>query len=254
MKHVKLVWLIVTIGLLIPSLSVQGVASAKEKRVALVIGNGAYIGQNLGTLDNPTHDAEDIAKSLKEFGFDVKVHKNLRKAAMDDAIAEFGRRAGDAHAALFYFAGHGVQIKNQNFLMPIDATAKSEATVAYEGINVNYILEELENAHSNINMVMLDACRNNSFTGKFRSGKLRGLAQPGSVPKGTVIVYATDPGNVAADGDERNGLFTAGLLAGFKAKDSSLIGVLTTASTYVEEKSGGQQTPYVVPDRKSRFF
>ncbi|MBF0462986.1 MAG: SUMF1/EgtB/PvdO family nonheme iron enzyme [Magnetococcales bacterium] len=219
--------------------------AAGEKRVALVIGNAAYVDVNLGPLDNPTHDAEDIAKTLKGFGFDVQVQKNLNKLAMEEAIAEFGRRAGNADAALFYFAGHGLQIKSQNYLMPIDATAKSEALATSNGINVNTILEEMDNAHSSINIVMLDACRDNKFSGMFRGGKLRGLAPPTSLPKGTVIVYATDPGNVAMDGDERNGLFTAGLLTGFRAKDVSLDSVLTIASAYVEEKSSQKQTPYV---------
>ncbi|MBF0162222.1 MAG: caspase family protein, partial [Magnetococcales bacterium] len=251
MKRSRIAWLIGVVGFFLPMWVLLGgegravEAPVVEKRVALLIGNGAYTGENLGVLNNPAHDAEDIAKLLKEFGFDVQLHKNLKKAAMDEAIADFGRRAGHAHAALFYFAGHGLQIKGQNYLMPVDAIATSEASIAYEGVNVNYILEELENARSAVNMVMLDACRNNTFTGKFRGGKLRGLAPPASVPKGTVIVYATDPGNVASDGTGRNGLFTAGLLAGFGEKDLSLDGVLTTASKYVEEKSANEQTPYV---------
>ncbi|MEO5352438.1 MAG: caspase family protein [Magnetococcus sp. XQGC-1] len=249
MMRSKTAWLFSLLGLLLPLLLVAGEEgtgrSTAEKRVALLIGNGAYAGDNLGVLNNPTNDAEDLAKILKEFGFEVLIHKNLKKPAMNEAIADFGRRAGHAHAALFYFAGHGLQIKGQNYLMPVDATANSEASVAYEGVNVNYILEEMENARSNVNMVMLDACRNNTFSGQFRGGKHRGLAPPASVPKGTVIVYATDPGNVASDGEGKNGLFTAGLLAGFKDRDLSLDGVLTTASKYVEEKSAREQTPYV---------
>ncbi|HIJ83006.1 MAG: hypothetical protein HW380_336 [Magnetococcales bacterium] len=253
MKSFKMRWLLfVVVGLFVPLLTVMAGESPKkepgpttEKRVALIIGNGAYIGENLSPLDNPTNDAEDIAKILKEFGFDVKVYKNLKKPAMDEAIAEFGRRASNADASLFYFAGHGLQIKSQNYLMPIDAAAKSEASIGYEGINVNFVLDELENAHSNVNMVLLDACRNNAFSGKFRGGKTRGLAVPDSTPKGTVLVYATDPGNVAADGEGRNGLFTEGLLSGFRSGDLSLDGVLATASLYVEEKSNKQQTPYV---------
>ncbi|MBF0460152.1 MAG: caspase family protein [Magnetococcales bacterium] len=251
MKRSQMAWLVFVMALFIPLPFALGADnpgmghSAVEKRVALVIGNGAYVGENLGLLTNPTNDAEDIAKALNGFGFDVKVYKNLKKSAMDEAIVDFGRRASNADAALFYFAGHGLQIKSQNYLMPIDATANSEAAIGYEGVNVNYILEEMENARSSVNMVLLDACRNNSFSGQFRGGKQRGLAAPVSVPKGTVIVYATDPGNVASDGEGKNGLFTAGLLTGFKAKDLSLDGVLTTASSYVEEKSAREQTPYV---------
>jgi len=216
-----------------------------EKRVALIIGNGAYQSRDLAKLANPANDAEDMANALKGFGFDVIAYKDLGRRAMKDAIAEFGRRAGNAGASMFYFAGHGVQVKNQNYLMPVDATVRSEADVTDEGININLLLEEMENAKSTVNIVMIDACRDNPITGKFRGGGTRGLAAPGAVPKGTVIVYATDPGNTAADGDGRNGLFTAGVLAGFKEKDLSLDGVLTVASAKVEEQSKGRQTPYI---------
>ncbi|HIJ83410.1 MAG: hypothetical protein HW380_200 [Magnetococcales bacterium] len=252
MKVSKIHWLLLIAGLLIPLMSVlatddRGRSRDQDagKRVALVIGNGAYVGEYLGPLRNPVNDADDIAKALKGFNFEVMVHKNLNKRDMKKAIAEFGRKAVEADATLFYFAGHGLQIKSQNYLMPIDASAESEALVADEGVNVNLVLEEVENAKSAINMVILDACRNNVFSGKFREGSTRGLAPPSGFPKGTVIVYATNPGNVAADGEGRNGLFTAGLLTGFKAKDLSLGNVLLTASTYVEEKSEGRQTPYV---------
>ena len=251
MKRFKITGLVVLVGLFVSLLSLLeagdpgSVPPAGEKRIALVIGNGAYVSDNLGPLHNPPNDAAEVTNALQGFGFEVHAYTDLKKSAMDEAIVDFGRRAGHADAALFYFAGHGLQIKSQNFLMPIDATANSEASVGYEGVNVNYILDEMENARSNINIVMLDACRNNSFTGKFRGGQIRGLAVPASMPKGTVIVYATDPGNVASDGTGKNGLFTAGLLAGFNARDLSLDGVLTAASRYVEEKSGREQTPYV---------
>ncbi|HIJ85651.1 MAG TPA: DUF1566 domain-containing protein [Magnetococcales bacterium] len=253
MRVPKIHWLLLVAGLLIPLMSVLATEDRGRsrdqnigKRVALVIGNGAYVGEFLGPLKNPVNDADDIAKALKGFNFEVMAYKNLNKEDMYEAISEFGKRAGNADATLFYFAGHGLQIKGHNYLMPVDASAKSEALVAQvEGVNVNYILEEIDNAKSTINMVMLDACRNNDFSGKFRGGQTRGLAAPSSSPKGTVIVYATDPGNVASDGGGRNGLFTAGLLTGFNAKDLSLDGVLLTASNYVEEKSGGKQTPYV---------
>ena len=215
------------------------------RRVALVIGNGAYKGEDLKSLANPSNDAEDMAVALRRFGFEVLAHKNLNRRQMKDAIAEFGRKASNADAALFYYAGHGIQIKNQNYLIPVDASVRSEADVVDEGINVNLPLEELENARSRVNLVLLDACRNNDFSGRFRGGGSRGLAVPASLPKGTIIVYATDPGNVASDGVGRNGLFTSGLLTAFKGEDLSLDGVLTTASAVVEEKSGGKQTPYV---------
>jgi len=221
-------------------------SAGQGRRIALVIGNGAYQHpDNLPPLANPANDAQDIAKALRGFGFEVIERRNQTLEAMNQAIAEFGSRIGGSEAALFYFAGHGIQVKNQNYLMPINARVESEAAVPYQGVNLNQILDEIDNARSQANIVMLDACRNNPISGKFRSGRSRGLASPGSVPKGTVIVYATDPGNVAADGDGRNGLFTAGLLTAFKGKNLSLDDVLTVASAEVERASGQTQTPYV---------
>ncbi|MEI7430108.1 MAG: caspase family protein [Betaproteobacteria bacterium] len=215
-------------------------------RIALVIGNGAYQSKEIPKLGNPPNDAEDVASALKKFGFEVLAYKNLTRRAMKDAIAEFGRRAGNAEAALFYYAGHGVQIRNQNFLIPVDASVRSEADIMDEGININLPLDEMEIAKSRVNIVLLDACRDNPVTGKFRSAGGRGLAAPGgSTPKGTIIVYATDPGNTASDGEGRNGTFTAGLLAAFKGRDLSLDGVLTATSEQVEKASKGTQTPYI---------
>ncbi len=225
--------------------AVATAASARGQRIALVIGNGNYQQPDLPKLANPTNDAEDIARALRGFGFEVIERKNQTLEGMNQAIAEFGSKIGGSEAALFYYAGHGIQVKNQNYLIPVNARIESEASVPYQGVNLNQVLDEMDNGKSGANIVMLDACRNNPITGKFRSGQSRGLASPGSAPKGTVIVYATDPGNVASDGTGRNGLFTAGLLTAFKGKDLTLDGVLTTASAEVEKASGQTQTPYV---------
>jgi formylglycine-generating enzyme required for sulfatase activity len=219
---------------------------ATGKRIALVIGNGNYQhADRLPKLANPPHDAEDIARALRGFGFEVIERRDQNLQGMNEAITEFSRKIGNSEAALFYFAGHGLQVKGQNYIVPVDAKIDTEASVEYEGVNVNRILDELDNGKSRANIVMLDACRNNPISGKFRSGATRGLAVPSSTPKGTVIVYATDPGNVAADGNGRNGLFTAGLLTAFKGGDLSLGGVLARASEEVERGSAKKQTPYV---------
>ncbi len=220
-------------------------ADAQGRRIALVIGNGNYQQQGLPKLPNPPNDAEDIAKALRGFGFEVIERKNQTLEGFNQSIAEFGSKIGGSEVALFYYAGHGIQVKNQNYLIPVNAVIESEASVPYQGVNLNQVLDEMDNGKSGANIVMLDACRNNPISGKFRSGLTRGLASPGTTPKGTVIVYATDPGNVAADGEGRNGLFTAGLLTAFKGKDLSLDGVLTVASAEVERASGQKQTPYV---------
>jgi hypothetical protein len=231
--------------LALASISIAQAADGPGRRVALVIGNGNYHEAVLPKLPNPPNDAEDISKALRGFGFEVIERKDQTLEGMNRAIAEFGSKIGGSEAALFYFAGHGIQVKNQNYLIPVNAKIESEASVPYQGVNVNQILDEMDNGKASANIVMLDACRNNPITGKFRSGQARGLASPSSTPKGTVIIYATDPGNVASDGEGRNGLFTAGLLTAFKGKDLSLDGILTVASAEVEQASSQTQTPYV---------
>ena len=226
--------------------SAQAADAKAPRRIALVIGNGHYQHTELlPKLANPVNDAEDVARALRGFGFEVIERKNQTLEAMSQSIAEFGSRIDGSEAALFYFAGHGIQVKNQNYLMPVNARIDSAAAIPYQGIDVNRVLDEMDNAKSSANIVILDACRNNPLGGKFRSAATRGLASPASVPKGTVIVYATDPGNTAADGSGRNGIFTAGLLSAFKGPDLSLDGVLTVASAEVERASGRQQTPYI---------
>lgn len=189
--------LLVEPGLTGMPLSTKAIAAPTgERRIALVIGNGNYqYPDNLPKLANPINDAEDIAAVLRGFGFEVIERKNQTLEGMSQAVAEFGSRIGGSEAALFYFAGHGIQVKNQNYLMPVNAKIESEASVPFQGFNVNQILEEMDNGKSRANIVMLDACRNNPISGKFRGGQSRGLASPGNTPQGTVIVYATDPGN-----------------------------------------------------------
>ena len=224
------------------------------KRVALVIGNSDY--KNTSRLSNPVNDAEDIATALKGFGFEVIILKNGTRRQMSEKLSEFKTKIDTAGAALVYYAGHGAQISGANYLLPIDASTDTEAAIIDESISLNRVLDELEGGRGRVNIVMLDACRNNPITGKFRSAS-RGLAAPSSQPKGTVVVYATDPGNTAEDGVGRNGTFTTGLLKAFKGKDLSLDGVLTIASEEVERASGNKQTPYVngpKPIQKQFFF
>ena len=217
-----------------------------RKRVALVIGNSNYqYPEILPKLKNPANDAEDISKALRGFGFEVIEKKNQTKESMDQAIVEFSRKIGDSEAALFYFAGHGMQVDGKNYLIPIDAKIETKGQVIYKSTDINEILVEMEHGKSRANIVLLDACRNNPITGKYRTGATRGLAMPTNTPKGTVIAYATEPGNVAADGSGRNGLFTAGLLKAFKGNDLTLGGVLAVASEEVERISEQTQTPYI---------
>ena len=222
--------------------SAPSTSIARGKRVALVVGNAnyAYIGK-LG--DNPRNDADDIEQALRRFGFSVTKLKDASKRDMTAALEEFGRQASGSEAALFYFAGHGMQIRGENYLMPVNASADSEAAVKDEAVSVNRVLDELDGS-ARIKIVLLDACRDNPINGKFRSSA-RGLAATTAPPGGTVIAYAAEPGKVAANGGGRNGIFTQGLLQGLNGKDLSLDGVLTVASEEVESQSQQKQVPYV---------
>ncbi|MCX7148993.1 MAG: caspase family protein, partial [Rhodocyclales bacterium] len=128
---------------------------SQGRRIALVIGNGDYqYPENLPRLSNPANDAQDIAEALRGFGFEVIERRNQTLEAMSDTIAEFGSKIGGSEAALFYFAGHGIQVNNQNYLMPVNARIASESTVPYQGINVNQILDEMDKGKSAANIVM----------------------------------------------------------------------------------------------------
>ena len=217
-----------------------------EHRVALVIGNSKYI--DTQELTNPVNDAEDIAKVLRGFGFEVIELKNQSKKDMDKAIADFGRKISDSGAALFYFAGHAWQDDDgKNYLYPVDTKItlqepqQAEQEAKDLSVGVNSVIEEINKAKSKTNIIILDACRDNPFSVPRRSVSKRGLA-PAS---GTIIIYATAPNTTASDGEGRNGLFTAALLNAFKGSDLSLGGILTVASAEVERNSEKMQSPYV---------
>jgi hypothetical protein len=134
--------------------------SSVGKRVALVIGNGSYrYTDSMPKLTNPANDADDMAAALRRFGFEVIAKKNLTKEEMDETITDFGRIAANSDAALFYYAGHGLQVRGQNYLVPVDANIDSDAKVPYRAVNVNQLLEEMESSRGRVNIVMLGGCR-----------------------------------------------------------------------------------------------
>ena len=185
-----------------PSSYAMAEPMAVEQRVALVIGNAAY---KTSPLSNPVNDAGDMAAKLTKLGFDVTLKTNAGQREMNRAITEFGERLKPGGVALFYYAGHGIQAKGRNYLIPVDADIKSASSIFSEAVDVDQLLEQL--APARVSMVLLDACRNNPFERSFR-GSAGGLAQI-DAPKGTFIAYATSPGKVAADGEGRNGLYTS---------------------------------------------
>ena len=214
--------------------------SANERRIALVIGNGTYA---QGSLTNPVNDARDIAATLRQAGFEVLHGENQNRRQMRELIRQFGEKIRNGGVGLFYFAGHGVQVNNTNFLLPIGAEITKETEVEDESVSVNFVLAQMEDARNKLNIVILDACRNNPFARSFRS-QSRGLAVTRSAPTGTLIAYATAADNVASDGDGRNGLFTQELLTNLRTPGLTLESVFRRTRTTVRSKSNGQQVPY----------
>lgn len=188
-----------------------------EKRVALVIGNGQY-GKNIGPLVNPPNDARLVAGTLRDLDFEVIETIDGSFKGMKKAIRDFGKRldaAGKDGVGLFYYAGHGVQVKGANFMIPVDANIETEGDVDLEAINANAVLSMMEFSGARLSFVILDACRDNPFARGFRSAT-RGLAKL-EAPRGSLIAYATSPGNVAADGKGRNSPYTEALVRGMKS-------------------------------------
>ena len=197
-----------------PSAAISIVAPI-DRRVALVIGNGKY--QHAAQLPNPPNDAADIANALRKLGFDVVEGRDLGKREMEDKIREFGRKLERADLALLFYAGHGMQVAGKNYLVPVDAKLERAGDLSLDTIEVGQILAQME-AEKRVNLVFLDACRDNPLARSFsrtlgtRSTSVgAGLAAIHSAV-GTMIAYATQPENVALDGDGRNSPFTAALL------------------------------------------
>ena len=178
------------------------------RRIALVIGNSSYA--KVGKLPNPANDARLISKSLEATGFEVKLVIDTDQPTMKRAMLDFGRDLREGvDASVFYYAGHGVQVKGENYLVPVDADISSETEVQLQTVSVNEFLNVMENSASKVNIVILDACRNNPFAGASR-GIDRGLASV-IAPRGTYIAYATAPGEVARDGTGANSPYTLAL-------------------------------------------
>src|SRR5271155_5813269 len=182
-----------------------------QRRVALVIGNGAY--QYLPRLENPVNDAQLIAKTLQSLGFQLigdQAQTDLDRTGFERAIRQFGKDLTGGSVGLFYYAGHGLQFQGANFLVPVTANPVTAADVDFELIDANTVLKQMEVSGSEMNLVILDACRNNPFGGRGLRDASEGLAIM-RVPRGTLISYATQPGNVAMDGATGHSPYTAAL-------------------------------------------
>jgi PQQ-dependent catabolism-associated CXXCW motif protein len=223
-------------------------AVANEPRVALVIGNSAY---KFDPLKNPANDADDMAKTLQSLGFHVTLKKDATHRQMIEAIGDFGRQIKKGGVGLFYFAGHGVQSKGRNFLVPVNAVVTSESELEFETVDANRMLAAMDDAGNRLNIVILDACRNNPFARSFRSAS-RGLAQMDAA-QGSYIAFATAPGSVAADGTGNNGLYTEQLLKSLREPNTDIHRVFTRVTADVSRLTGGRQVPWTASSLTGDF-
>ena len=220
-----------------------------EKRVALVIGNGAYI--NTTPLANPANDAGDMVAALKIAGFDVVQAVDADKRKIDQALRTFTEKMAGADVALFFYAGHGLQVGAQNYLVPIDAKLDRERDVDFEAVKLEFVLRQMEiDREGKTSIVILDACRDNPLSRNLartmgtRSTAIgRGLAAA-STGLGTFIAYATQPGNVALDGDGRNSPFTSALVKHMSIKGRNLPATMIEVRKDVVAATNGRQVPW----------
>ncbi len=226
----------------------RGIKLSAE-RLALVIGNSAY---QTAPLKNPVNDAEDMAAVLKDLGFRVILKKDADQRTMEDAVRYFGKQLSNGGTGLFYFAGHGIQMEGRNYLMPIDARIETESDVKYEALDAGRVLGKMEDARNQLNIVILDACRNNPYARAFRTDQ-RGLARM-DAPTGSLIAYATAPGEVAADGPERNGIFTKYLIQHMTTPNLSIEHLLKRVRIDVAKQTNGRQIPWEASSLMGDFY
>jgi hypothetical protein len=236
-----------------PNRQLQQTGSANAnnaKRIALVIGNGAYT--KAPPLKNPPNDARDMAATLRTLGFDVTSGINTNQRDMKRLIREFGQKLKNGGSGLFYYAGHGVQSKGRNYLVPVDADIQSEAEVEDSGVDASLVLNYMDDAQNGLNIVILDACRNNPFARSFRSAT-DGLAQV-DAPTGTLIAYATAPGRVASDGTGQNGLYTSELLKQMRVPGLSATEMFMRVRAEVMKQTGNKQVPWEASSLVGTFY
>lgn len=212
-----------------------------QKKLALIIGNGNY---PLSMLANPENDARAMKKTLTQLGFEVMEFENLTQSQMKRAIDEFGIKLKSYDVGLFFYAGHGIQSKGFNYLIPIDADLKAEAQVEYDCVQADRVVSFMEESGAKVKIIILDACRNNPFERSWtRMSNGRGLATM-NAPSGTLIAYATAPGSTASDGSGSNGLYTSALLENIVIPNITIMQMFQNVRASVFEKSEKQQIPW----------
>lgn len=234
-----------------------GDALGGKSRIALVVGNSDY--KYVSTLGNPVNDATDLGKALREAGFEVTTLTNASRTAMLDAISQFGEKLAesDGGVGLFYYAGHGIQVDGENYLVPVEAKLRKPHQARSQAVQASQILAEMNYARSGFNIVILDACRNNPFklSGHGVKRSIRGgLAEIRHAPNNTIIGFATEPNNVASDGEGRNGTYTKHLLEQIRTRGLSMTKIFQNVRKGVRLDTKGAQLPWVNASTEESFY
>jgi uncharacterized protein (TIGR02145 family) len=246
--------ILLLLGLVLVSLDILAqipIANQPQRKIALVIGNGSYISSELANSEN---DAKAMKVALQSVGFTVLEYENLTQGQMKKAMDDFGMRLKGNDVGLFFYAGHGIQSRGYNYLIPVDAQLKSEEEVEYDCVQADRILAKMEGSGTKVNIIILDACRNNPFERSWtRSDTGKGLAFM-NAPRGSLIAYATSPGSTASDGSGNNGLYTSAILESIKIPNITILEMFQNVRNIVVQKSNNQQTPWESTSLTGNFY
>jgi uncharacterized protein (TIGR02145 family) len=250
----KSFFLLVILGLFLTFITISQTTTAQaqpSKRLALVVGNGNYLSS---VLANPENDARAMKVALESVGFTVMKYENLNQVQMKKAIDDFGVKLKSNEVGLFFYAGHGIQSKGYNYLIPVDANLQSEQQVEYDCVQADRVLALMEASGSKVNIIILDACRNNPFERSWtRSSTGRGLAFM-NAPGGTLIAYSTAPGTTAQDGSGNNSPYTTAFIESAKLSGLTVTQIFQNVTRLVSQKTGKQQIPWISSSLTGDFY
>lgn len=233
----------------------SALVSPQQSRTALLIGNSNY---RKVPLKNPVNDAYAMAQALQKAGFDVVVYTDIDQKTMKKAIREFGEQLKkNSGVGLFYFAGHGLQADGRNFLLPIDARISKIQDIEFESVDLGRLLSEFEYAQNDMNIMILDACRDNPYKDDFQKSKYasyNGLTAIGTAPYNSFIAFSTAPGSVALDGKGTNSLYTQALMEALQVPGRPLEEVFKLVRKQVRLSSEGRQIPWESSSVEDDFY
>jgi hypothetical protein len=224
---------------------------AMGKRIALVIGNAKYLSS---PLRNPINDANDMSNALKQSGFEVIDVRDANLQQMRSAVRNFGDRLINNDVGLVYYSGHGIESKGRNYFIPVNSDIQRDDEIADQGLDVSLILDKMTTAGKGVNILIVDACRNDPFSRSFRSTS-KGLVAM-DAPKGTIIAYSTSPGKVASDGDPkaRNSPYTKHLLSAIQVPNRPIEMVFKEVRRNVQNDTKNDQTPWENTSLSGDFY